>query len=73
MQMQYLLRKLDQLQAQLNEENSTRTIWLPHVFLTNKPDPGLPNTDTPMAITAGQSWDVDEWDEIVQKVIGEYS
>jgi hypothetical protein len=71
MQMHYLLRKLDQLEAQLHEENATRTIWLPNVFLANNADPELPYAHTPTAITAGQSWDVDEWDEIVKKVIGE--
>lgn len=34
LQINYLLRKLDELEARIHEANSERAIWLPNVFLS---------------------------------------
>lgn len=70
--MHQLLWRLDQLEIELDEFREARTIWLPHVFLAQKADIRVDNT---MEVSGGdlnkQSWDAEEWDSIVRKVIGD--
>lgn len=73
-QMHYLLRKLDELEARMNDVDTARTIWRPSIFLSQSSEmeaiASHGHAGGSAALTTA-SVDEGEWEAIVKCVIGD--